>query len=314
MDRDPNLPARLRIATRGSRLALWQAEHVKALLEARHPGLVVELLVMKTMGDKILDTPLAKIGGKGLFTKELEQALLANEADIAVHSMKDVPVALPAGLHLPVMLEREDPRDALVAPRYGDFARLPHGAVVGTSSLRRKSQLLAVRPDLKLRDLRGNVTTRLEKLASGEFDGIVLASAGLRRLGLGDRITSCFEPDVMLPAIGQGVIGIECREGDRAVEAAIAPLDERDAHDAVNAERALNAELNGGCQVPIAGHARLRGDDIYLEGLVASLDGRCSVRRAAQGARTRAAAIGEALGRALRDAGAAEILAELDLQ
>ena len=314
MDRDATLPACLRIATRGSRLALWQAEHVKALLEARHPKLVVELVVMKTTGDKILDTPLATIGGKGLFTKELEQALLAREADIAVHSMKDVPVELPAGLHLPVMLAREDPRDALVAPRYGDFARLPHGAVVGTSSLRRKSQLRALRPDLELRDLRGNVTTRLEKLASGAFDGIVLACAGLRRLGLGDRVSSRFEPGVMLPAIGQGVIGIECRAGDSAVEAAIAPLDDRDAHDAVTAERALNAELDGGCQVPIAGHARLLGNDLHLDGLVASLDGCRVLRRAARGARSRAAALGQELGRALREAGAAEILAELNLQ
>lgn len=304
----------LRIATRGSRLALWQADYVQQRLLALHPALQVELVVIKTTGDRILDTPLAKIGGKGLFIKELEQALLDLRADIAVHSMKDVPVDLPDTLQIPVLLRREDPRDALIAPNYGELERLPIGAIVGTSSLRRRSQLRVLRPDLRLHDLRGNVTTRLEKLASGEFDGIVLAQAGLNRLGLDAHVTQSFAPAQMLPAVGQGVIGIECRRNDAAIEALIAPLADQDATDAITAERALNARLNGGCQVPIAAYASLTADAMQLEGLIASLDGLRVVRLARRGARTQAAAIGHALAEELLAAGGRRILAELDLE
>lgn len=301
----------IRIATRGSRLALWQAEHVRDALEARNPGLAVELVVIKTTGDRILDTPLAKIGGKGLFIKELEQAMLEGRADLAVHSMKDVPVELPPELHIACTLRREDPRDCLVTRGGGDLAALPPGAVVGTSSLRRRSQLRALRPDLDLRDLRGNVTTRLDRLAAGDFDGIVLALAGLKRLGLDHHATAAFDPDELLPAIGQGIIGIECRRGDGRVEALVAALDDPLARDAIAAERALNATLQGGCQVPIAGHAVIDGGDISVRGLVASLDGREFIRAAAHGARGAAAALGEQVGHELLERGARRILDSL---
>lgn len=277
------------------------------------PGLAVELLTIRTAGDRILDTPLAKIGGKGLFIKELEQALLEDRADIAVHSMKDVPVDLPPALHIPAVLSREDPRDCLVTRSAVDLAALPAGAVVGTSSLRRRSQLLMLRPDLALRDLRGNVTTRLDKLAAGEFDAIVLATAGLVRLGLADHIRARFPVSEMLPAIGQGVIGIECRRDDAGVEALLAPLEDTDARDALRAERALNETLQGGCQVPIAGHARIAGETLTLDGLVASLDGRAQVRGQRQGPRAQAEALGHDLGRELLAQGAARILQELGL-
>lgn len=268
---------------------------------------------MKTAGDRILDTPLAKIGGKGLFIKELEQALLDDAADIAVHSMKDVPVELPAALHIPTVLEREDPRDCLVAPRHGKLAAMPVAAVIGTSSLRRRSQLALQRKDLALRDLRGNVNTRLDKLERGEYDGIVLAAAGLRRLGFASHISQCFEVDEMLPAIGQGIIGIECRRGDARVEALLAPLEDMLARDALTAERALNASLQGGCQVPIAGHARLHGDELEIEGLVASLDGHEQIRGRRRGARADAARMGEELGHHLLASGADRILRDIGL-
>ena len=302
----------IRIATRGSRLALWQAEHVGRRLEQIHAGLRVALVVMKTTGDKILDTPLAKIGGKGLFVKELEQALLEGSADLAVHSMKDVPVELPPALHIACVLTREDPRDCLLARTGGDLSSLAQGAIVGTSSLRRRSQLRALRPDLDLRDLRGNVTTRLDKLANGEFDGIVLALAGLRRLGLDGGVTARFAPDEILPAIGQGIIGIECRRGDSRIESLISPLHDADAGDAIAAERALNATLQGGCQVPIAGHAVIDGERLSISGLVASLDGRECIRAAASGSRHAAAALGESVGRRLLDGGAQRILDALE--
>ncbi len=308
-----NLAERLRIATRGSRLALWQAEHVRDRLRALRPTLTIELCIIKTAGDRILDTPLAKIGGKGLFIKELEQALLENRADIAVHSMKDVPVEIPAALHIPVVLEREDPRDCLVSRDGHTLAALPPAAIVGTSSLRRRSQLIRQRPDLCLQDLRGNVTTRLEKLARGEFDAIVLAAAGLRRLALAEHVTEYFSSTLVIPAIGQGIIGIECRRGDCAVEALLAPLENTLARDALTAERALNETLQGGCQVPIAGYARVVGSEVYLEALVASLDGREQVRAIRHGPRATAAAIGHALGHHLIEAGAARILRDINV-
>jgi len=263
----------IRIATRKSPLALWQAEHVRERLQAAHPGLVVELLTMSTQGDKILDTPLAKIGGKGLFVKELEQSLLEGRADIAVHSMKDVPVELPPGLHLPVILEREEPRDAFVSNRYTSFDELPQGARVGTSSLRRQVQLLRHRPDLKILDLRGNVGTRLQKLDDGHFDAIILASAGLIRLDLAERITEMLATELCLPAIGQGAVGIECRRDDDEVNELLLAINDAATAIRVTAERALNHRLEGGCQVPIAGHAVLEDDQVYLRGLVGRIDG-----------------------------------------
>ncbi len=263
----------IRIATRKSPLALWQAEHVAGALKSAHPGLQVEILGMSTRGDKILDAPLAKIGGKGLFVKELEQGLMDGSADIAVHSTKDVPVELPAGLILPVILEREDPRDAFVSNRYERLADLPQGARVGTSSLRRQCQLTSRRPDLNIQPLRGNVNSRLAKLDSGDFDAILLAAAGLMRLGFEARIRSRLSIDESLPAIGQGAVGIECRADDARVLALLAPLHHPDTATRVGAERAMNRRLQGGCQVPIAGHALLRGEELWMRGLVGTPDG-----------------------------------------
>ena len=263
----------IRIATRKSALALWQAEYVKARLEQAHPGLVVTLVPMVSRGDKLLDSPLSKIGGKGLFVKELETALLENEADIAVHSMKDVPMDFPEGLGLFCICEREDPRDAFVSNTYASLDALPAGSVVGTSSLRRQAQLLTRRPDLQIRFLRGNVNTRLAKLDAGEYDAIILAAAGLIRLGFEERITSAITVEDSLPAGGQGAVGIECRSADKAIHELLAPLHHADTADRVTAERALNKHLNGGCQVPIACYAVLEGDQLWLRGLVGQPSG-----------------------------------------
>ncbi|WP_165664249.1 hydroxymethylbilane synthase [Metapseudomonas otitidis] len=267
------MPREIRIATRKSALALWQAEYVKSALEQAHPGLRVSLVPMVSRGDKLLDAPLAKIGGKGLFVKELETALLENEADIAVHSMKDVPMDFPEGLGLYCICEREDPRDAFVSNRFDSLDALPAGSIVGTSSLRRQAQLLARRPDLRIHFLRGNVNTRLAKLDAGEYDAIILAAAGLIRLGFEDRIRSSISVEDSLPAGGQGAVGIECRTADVEVHALLAPLHHRDTAVRVNAERALNKRLNGGCQVPIACYAVLEGDQLWLRGLVGQPDG-----------------------------------------
>lgn len=266
-------PNTLRIATRQSALALWQAEYVKARLEALHPGLEVVLVPLVSRGDKILDVPLAKVGGKGLFVKELEHALLNDEADIAVHSMKDVPMEFPDGLGLSVICEREDPRDAWVSSQFESIDALPAGSVVGTSSLRRQSQLLAARPDLTVKFLRGNVNTRLAKLDAGEYDGIILASAGLIRLEMLDRIRMYIEPEQCLPAGGQGAVGIECRVADKQTQALIAPLHHDKTAEQVLAERALNRRLEGGCQVPIACYAIEKDGQLWLRGLVANPDG-----------------------------------------
>ncbi|KPK39644.1 MAG: porphobilinogen deaminase [Gammaproteobacteria bacterium SG8_47] len=298
----------LRIATRKSQLALWQAEYVRGLLQKAHPGLDVELVTMTTKGDKILDAPLAKVGGKGLFVKELEQAMLSGDADIAVHSMKDVPVELPDGLHLPVVCPREDPRDAFVSRHSSGFLELPAGARVGTSSLRRQCQLREQRPDLEFIDLRGNVNTRLNKLDADEYDAIILASAGLRRLGLGDRITEYLSPEVSLPAIGQGAVGIECRNDDARVNALIAPLNDADTFVRVRAERAMNARLQGGCQVPIAGYAELGHGVIVLRGLVGRPDGSQVVRGDISGRPEDAEELGNVLAEDLLARGAAAIL------
>ncbi len=302
---------RLRIATRKSPLALWQAKHVAARLGEAHPDLEVELVTMTTRGDKILDTPLAKVGGKGLFVKELEQGMLEGRADIAVHSMKDVPVEFPEGLHLPVILSRDDPRDAFVSNRIPAFAELPEGAVVGTSSLRRQSQIRELRPDLEIRDLRGNVNTRLAKLDNGDYDAVILASAGLKRLGMVGRLTAFLEPEIMLPAIGQGAIGVECRLDDPRVGALIAVLDDTATHTRLLAERAMNNRLGGGCQVPIAGFATLTGELLRLRGLVGRPDGREVVRGEVSGAAGEAEGLGASLAEELLSRGAREILGEL---
>lgn len=298
----------LRIGTRKSPLALWQAEHVRARLRELHPGLDVELVTMTTEGDKILDTPLAKIGGKGLFIKELEQALLDGRADIAVHSLKDVTVTLPDGLHIPVIGEREDPRDAFVSNHHASLAQLPRGARVGTSSLRRQCQLRAAYPDLDVITLRGNVNSRLQKLDRGDFDAILLATAGLKRLGFEARITAVLAPELLLPAVGQGAIAIECRRNDDEVNRLIAPLHHAPTALRVAAERALNARLEGGCQVPIAAYAELEGNDLHLRALVGEPDGSRVIRGDIQGEAERAAALGESLADELLTRGARRIL------
>jgi hydroxymethylbilane synthase len=298
----------IRIATRKSALALWQAEYVKARLEQAHPGLAVTLVPMVSRGDKLLDSPLSKIGGKGLFVKELETALLENEADIAVHSMKDVPMDFPAGLGLFCICEREDPRDAFVSNTFASLDELPAGSIVGTSSLRRQAQLLARRPDLKIHFLRGNVNTRLAKLDAGEYDAIILAAAGLIRLGFEDRITSAISIDDSLPAGGQGAVGIECRTADAELHALLAPLHHADTAVRVTAERALNKHLNGGCQVPIACYAVLENDQLWLRGLVGDPAGSLLLRAEARAPQADAQALGVKVAEALLDQGAAQIL------
>jgi len=301
----------IRIATRKSPLALWQAEYVSDRLRHHHPGLEIELIKMTTQGDKILDTPLAKLGGKGLFVKELENGILEGTADIAVHSMKDVPVELPEGLHLPVICEREDPRDAFVSNQHETFYSLPQGARVGTSSLRRQCQLKAERPDLEILDLRGNVNTRLSKLDAGNYDAIILAAAGLIRLKMEDRITERLSPELSLPAIGQGAVGIECRMDDPRINALIKPLHHLETAHRITAERAMNARLNGGCQVPIAGFAELSHDALLLRGLVGAVDGREIIRAEIAGPIENAQEMGEVLAEDLLARGAGRILESL---
>ena len=301
----------LKIATRQSPLALWQAEHIRARLEEMHKDLKVELVKFVTQGDKILDTPLAKIGGKGLFVKELEAALLDGRADLAVHSMKDVPMQLPEGLTLAVICEREDPLDAFVSNTYASFAELPLGAKVGTSSLRRKCQILKARPDLEIIDLRGNVGTRLSKLDDGQYDAIILASAGLKRLGLHDRIRHTIQPELSLPAVGQGALGLECREDDQEVLDLILPLLHQETDVCVRAERAFNAYLEGGCQVPIAGYATLNDGKISIEGRVGSVDGQVLLKAEFSAQPEDAVKLGEQLAQELLAQGAGELLKAL---
>lgn len=301
----------VKIATRKSPLAMWQAEYVRDALIALHPGLKVELVKMSTQGDKILDAPLAKIGGKGLFVKELEQGMLAGDADLAVHSMKDVPVDFPEGLHLSVICRREDPRDAFVSNQFESLLELPSAARVGTSSLRRECQLREDRPDLEILPLRGNVNTRLSKLDNGEFDAIILAVAGLKRLGFENRIRSALTPEESLPAIGQGAIGIESRKDDTEINALIAPLRCTETWTVITAERALNRRLAGGCQVPIAGYAILEEGQIYLRGLVGRPDGSLMLRAERTGTAEAAESLGTQLAEDLLKQGAADILAEV---
>ena len=302
------MPREIRIATRKSALALWQAEHVKARLEHAHPGLQISLVPMVSRGDKLLDAPLAKIGGKGLFVKELETALLEDQADIAVHSMKDVPMDFPQGLGLFCICEREDPRDAFVSNTYESLDALPAGSVVGTSSLRRQAQLLARRPDLKIHFLRGNVNTRLAKLDAGEYDAIILAAAGLIRLGFEDRIRDSIGVEHSLPAGGQGAVGIECRVGDAQLQQLLAPLNHAETALRVTAERAMNKRLNGGCQVPIACYAILEGEQLWLRGLVGEPDGSRLLRAEQRGAAQDAERLGIEVAEALLAQGAGDIL------
>ena len=298
----------LKIATRQSPLALWQANYVKDRLQQVYPDLTIELVPMVTKGDVILDSPLAKIGGKGLFVKELENALLNKEADIAVHSMKDVPMQFPEGLGLAVICKREDPRDAFVSNSYRTFAELPQGAVVGTSSLRRQCQLKALRPDLDIRSLRGNVGTRLSKLDNGDYDAIILASAGLIRLGLADRIASFIDVEQSLPAAGQGAVGIEWRTDDAQVQALLAPLADAETTYCVLAERAMNNHLQGGCQVPIGGYAVLQQGQLYLRALVGDIDGSRIIRAEGKSAVENAEVLGVQIAEQLLAQGADKIL------
>lgn len=301
----------LKIATRQSPLALWQANYVKDRLQQLYPDLNVELVPMATKGDVILDSPLAKIGGKGLFVKELENALLNKEADIAVHSMKDVPMQFPQGLGLAVICKREDPRDAFVSNSYRTLAELPQGAVVGTSSLRRQCQLKKLRPDLDIRSLRGNVGTRLSKLDNGDYDAIILASAGLIRLGLAARIASFIDVEQSLPAAGQGAVGIECRTDDVAVQQLLAPLADAETTSCVLAERAMNNRLQGGCQVPIGGYAVLRDGELYLRALVGSVDGSIIIRAEGKSAVENADVLGVQIAEQLLAQGADKILQDI---
>ena len=300
----------LTIATRKSPLALCQAEWVRDQLKRLHPQLSIEFLTLTTQADQWLEVTLSQIGGKGLFVKELEEALLDHRADIAVHSMKDVPMSLPHELVLPVICAREEPRDAFVSSAYSSVATLPHCARVGTSSLRRQTQLKALRSDLTLANLRGNVNTRLAKLDHGEFDAIILAAAGLRRLGLSDRIRALLPVQEILPAAGQGALGIECRANDQAVQALIAPLHHAQTAQCVWAERAVCRQLNGGCQVPIGAYATQHGDKLSLHALVASNDGRRIVRSHLSGLAEQADTIGTRVADELLQQGAAKILSE----
>jgi hydroxymethylbilane synthase len=303
--------APLRIATRKSQLALWQAHHVAMLLQQAHPGLEVELVPLVTQGDRIQDRTLAAIGGKGLFIKELEAALEETRADIAVHSMKDLPGDLPAGLVIAAVLERADARDALVTAKASGLADLPRGARVGTSSLRRQAQLLAARPDLRIETLRGNVDTRLRRHDAGEMDAIVLACAGLTRLGLESRITARLDPKICLPAVAQGVIGIECRGADHRTLELVAVLNHPTARIAMDAERAFARRLGGSCQSPIAAHARLEGERLMLDGLVAEPDGSRLLRDSASGNVNDPVALGDLLAERILTNGARSLLERL---
>jgi len=301
----------LRIGTRASRLARWQAEWIRNRLSRRYPALRTELVAIKTRGDKILDVPLAQVGGKGLFVKEIEEALLDGRVDVAVHSMKDVPSVLPPGLLLPCVPARADARDGLITLRGVCFADLPRGARIGTSALRRQAQLRHRRPDLVMVPLRGNVETRLRKMAEQRLDGIVLAAAGLNRLGMADRITELLPPHICLPAIGQGALGLECRATDRRVRELIAPLHDPTTAWAVTAERAFLRHLDGGCQVPLAAHGIVAGSKLSLNGLVASSDGRRLLRETLEAPVSEAEATGHQLAERLLERGADRILAEL---
>lgn len=302
---------KIRIATRKSPLALWQANFVKQQLMTIHQDLTVELIPMVTKGDVLLDSPLSKIGGKGLFVKQLEQAIIDNEADIAVHSIKDIPAQFPTGLTLATICQRDDVRDAFISNQYQCLDDLPDGAIIGTSSLRRQCQLRAKYPHLIIKDLRGNVGTRLAKLDNQEYDGIILAAVGLKRLGLQERIKQYIDTDLILPAVGQGAVGIETRINDETILQLLAPLDDKNSRICIQAERAMNQALQGGCQVPIACQSLLTNNLLTLNGLVGSLDGSTIIKVSVTGAATEAESLGEKLAAKLLAKGADKILAEL---
>ena len=305
------MKAKLTIGTRQSLLALWQINHIAALLRKQYPECEVVLKKIVTKGDRILDVPLAQIGGKGLFTKEIEEDLLDGTVDLAVHSLKDMPTVLPEGLCLTAITERANVGDAFVSNKYADFEELPLGAVVGTSSLRRKAQLLAKRPDLEIRDLRGNVDTRLRKLDEGLYDAIILAAAGLERLGHGDRISSLIPADVCLPAVGQGALAIEARTEDKEVREMLSFLNDLNTKQATDAERAFLGLLEGGCQVPIGVHADVEGENIRIEAIIAALDGSTILRDTINGKADDAVSLGQQLGKKMLAAGGQEILASI---
>jgi len=305
------LRKQIRIGTRASALALWQAEWVKSELEKKYPGTSVTLTKIKTTGDKILDVPLAKVGGKGLFVKEIEEAMLEGEIDIAVHSMKDVPTFFPDGLHLSCITKREDPRDALLTRNKVKFKDLPQGANVGTSSLRRQAQIMNIRPDFIIHQLRGNVDTRLRKLKEGQYDAIILAAAGVKRLGLTENVSEYIDPEISLPAIGQGALGIECRVDDRELNDMIAFFNHGDTRTCVTGERALLRRLEGGCQVPIACYGEMKNGKLHLTGLVGSVDGKRIIKDAIEGDPDKAEKLGVTLAEKLLSRGADVILREV---
>ncbi|OCG01166.1 hydroxymethylbilane synthase [Gilliamella sp. wkB112] len=302
---------KIRIATRKSPLALWQANYVKQRLLANHEDLMVELIPMVTQGDVLLDSPLSKIGGKGLFVKKLEQALLNNVADIAVHSIKDVPAQLPPGLILATVCHRDDVRDAFVSNKYESLEHLPYGAIIGTSSLRRQCQLRAKYPNILIKDLRGNVGSRLNKLDNREYDAIILATAGLKRLGFDNRIKQYIDTDIILPAVGQGAIGIETRANDQVIMDLLAPLEDPNSRTCIKAERAMNEALQGGCQVPIACYAKLTNEVLTIHGLVGRIDGSKITQVKLQSSGIPAEELGKQLAKRLLEQGADEILQEL---
>lgn len=305
------MKAKLTIGTRQSLLALWQSNHIAALLREKYPKCEVVLKKIVTKGDRILDVPLAQIGGKGLFTKEIETELADGTIDLAVHSLKDMPTVLPEGLCLTAITERANVGDAFVSNKYASFEELPLGAVIGTSSLRRKAQLLAARPDLQIMDLRGNVDTRLRKLDEGLYDAIILAAAGLERLGHGDRITALIPPDVCLPAVGQGALAIEARTADDEVRSMLEFLNDLPTKQSTDAERAFLGLLEGGCQVPIGVHADVAGEQIKIEAIIAALDGSTVLRDTITGKAEDAVALGQQLGKKMLAAGGQEILAAI---
>ncbi|AJQ29818.1 hydroxymethylbilane synthase [Pelosinus fermentans] len=304
---------KITIGTRGSKLALWQANHIADCIRAQYPDVDVELLHIVTTGDKILDVPLARIGGKGLFTKELETAMLNGQIDLAVHSLKDMPTELPEGLLLAAITERVDPGDAFISPNYGTVDNLPKGARVGTSSLRRKAQLLKYRSDLKIGDLRGNLDTRLKKLENGEFDGIILAVAGLKRLGWQEKITQVLPQDICLPAVGQGALAIEARSNDAEVLQMLAFLNHQETRWSVEAERAYLAEVEGGCQIPIGVFGRIEQEILTLEAAILSVDGARQIRQTISGSPQDGKKLGRDLAQRMLDEGGREILQELEV-
>ncbi len=302
---------KINIGTRGSQLALWQANHIKGLLEKNYPNYTFELVKIKTQGDKILDVALSKVGGKGLFVKELEDALLEKKVDFAVHSMKDVPVLLPEGLHLTAITKREDPRDCFLSKNYVRLSELPKGAKVGTSSLRRQCQILNLREDLKVEVLRGNVETRIRKMIEGQFDAVILAYAGVKRLNLTDYVKEIISENQCLPAIGQGALGIECRVDDEEINNLLSILNDEDTSFCVKAERAFLRVLEGGCQVPIGAYGKIIDNKLQLKGLVGTLDGKTIIKETVSGEKVDAEALGETLAQVIFDRGGRKILEEV---